>query len=128
MNADEQAILQLTQKWFEETKRGDIDAVLRLMSDEVVFMVSGQEPFGKEAFAAASRGMKGLQFDGTTEIVELKILGNWAWLRNRIRVVITTPDGKQMARSGYALTILEKNAAGEWQLIRDANLLTPEQG
>jgi uncharacterized protein (TIGR02246 family) len=127
MTADERAIHQLTQTWFEETKRGDVEAVLRLMSDDVIFMVPGQEPFGKEAFAAASRGMKGMQFEGTSEIVELRILGDWAWLRNRIRLVITTPDGKQMARSGYTLTLLEKNSAGEWLLIRDANLLAPEK-
>ena len=31
-----------------------------------------------------------------------------------------------MARSGYTLTILRKNASGTWAITRDANLLAPE--
>ena len=33
--------------------------MLRLMADEVVFMVPGRDPFGKREFAAAAENMKG---------------------------------------------------------------------
>lgn len=36
------------------SKAGDIATTLSLMTDDVIFMVPGQEPFGKEAFSAAS--------------------------------------------------------------------------
>lgn len=52
MNKDEQAICDLVETWLAATKKGDLATVLSLMADEVVFMVPGQEPFGKEAFAA----------------------------------------------------------------------------
>ena len=67
-----------------------------------------------------------MQIDGTSDIQELQVLGDWAWMRNKLRVAITPPGGKTMVRSGYTLTILRKNAQGRWDITRDANLLTPE--
>src|SRR5947209_15788168 len=64
MTTDEQAIRDLVSTWMSATKAGDTETVLSLMSDDVVFMVPGGEPFGKEAFAAASNLMKGATFDG----------------------------------------------------------------
>ncbi len=58
MTEDEAAIRQLVQRWFEATRDGDLDTVLGLMTEDVVFMVPGKEPFGKEQFAAASRAMQ----------------------------------------------------------------------
>jgi len=91
-------------------------------------MVPGREPFGKEAFAEGSRQLAGLKIDGSSEIVELKIQDDWAWIRTRIKVTITPPTGKPNVRSGYTLTILRKNVDGAWVLARDANLLAPESG
>jgi uncharacterized protein (TIGR02246 family) len=126
MNNDEQAIRDMVASWLAASKAGDLTAVLNLMSDEAIFMAPGQEPFGKEAFAASSKAMEGVQIDGTSEIVELKILDGWAWIRNRLRVTITPPGGKPMIRSGYTLSILRKNPDGKWVIARDANLLAPE--
>src|SRR6188472_3748425 len=101
MTDDERAIREMVHTWMAASKSGDVDTVLSLMADDVVFMVPGQEPFGKEAFAAASKGMKGTGFEGKSEIVELKVLGDWAWMRTRLRVEITPPGGSTMVRSGY---------------------------
>lgn len=108
------------------TKAGDVQKVLSLMTDDVVFMVPGREPFGKEAFAATSTGMKDMKIEGTSDIVELKVLGDWAWARNKLRVVATPPGGEAIARSGYTLTIFRKEN-GRWLLAQDANLLTAEK-
>jgi uncharacterized protein (TIGR02246 family) len=126
MHEDEQAIRDLVDTWLAATKAGDLDTVLNLMADDVVFMVPGQEPFGKEIFEANSLTMKDLRIAGTCDIQELRILGEWAWLRNRLEVTITPPNGKPSVRSGYTLTILRKNSDGKWLLARDANLLMPE--
>jgi len=56
MTDDERAIRELVATWMTASQAGDIDTVLGLMTDDVVFMVPGREPFGKEAFAAASQG------------------------------------------------------------------------
>jgi len=126
MTADEKAIRDLVAKWAAATRSGDSATVLSLMSDDVLFMTSGQEPFGKAAFAAASQNMKGFQIDSTSDIAEIKVLGDWAWMRNRLKVTITPPSGKTMIRSGYTLTILRKKADGNWVIERDANMLTAE--
>jgi uncharacterized protein (TIGR02246 family) len=120
---DEQAIRELVARWMAASKAGDLATVLSLMSDDVVFMVPGRPPFGKEEFAAASKSMAGVQIDGTSEIVELQVLGDWAWMRNRLRMTITPPGGKPIVRSGFTLTILRKNGEGVWVIARDANLL-----
>src|SRR5450755_4117603 len=68
---DEEAIRILVDDWMEATREGDIATVLDLMSDNVVFMVPGRAPFGKAEFAAASKEMAGVQFEGHSDIVEL---------------------------------------------------------
>jgi uncharacterized protein (TIGR02246 family) len=123
MQDDERAIRELIATWMAASRAGDYDAVLGLMTDDVVFMVPGREPFGKQAFAAASKGMPGLRIEGTSDIVELEVLGGWAWLRNRLTVTMTPPGGAPTTRAGYALTILRKEPDGKWLLARDANLL-----
>lgn len=129
MTEDERAIRELVETWFAATKSGDAQAVLDLMTEDVIFMTPGQEPFGKEAFvAAASEQMDPAQIDGKSEIQELVILGDWAYLRNYIQVAMTPPGGSDpVRRAGYTLTILRKESDGQWRLARDANLLTVQQ-
>jgi uncharacterized protein (TIGR02246 family) len=124
MTEDERAIRRLVETWMAATKAGDADTVLSLMTDDAVFMVPGQEPFGKPAFAAAAKGQKGMSFEGTSEIHELRVLGDWAYIRNFIKLAITPAGGKPMQRQGWTLTILRKEA-GRWRLARDANLMMP---
>ena len=124
MSDDERAIRQVVETWMAASRSGDLDTVLGLMTEDVVFMVPGREPFGKEAFAALSKGAGESPIEGTSEIVELKILGEWAFIRNRIAMQMTPPGGEAVRRAGYTLTLLRKEADGRWRLARDANLLT----
>lgn len=123
MTDEEAAIRQLVETWMVASRRGDLETVLDLMTDDVAFMVPGKEPFGRQAFAAAFKGMGETKVDGASEIVELKVLGDWAYIRNRIDMSATPPGGKPVRRSGYTLTLLRKEADGRWRLARDANLL-----
>ena len=120
---DEQAIRDLVDEWLEASKRGDTATILNLMADDVIFMVAGQKPFGKEAFAAAARGMMKVRFEGRSDIEELKVLGNWAYLRNYLEMTMTPEQGAPVHRAGYTLTILRKQEDGRWVLARDANLV-----
>jgi uncharacterized protein (TIGR02246 family) len=124
MTDDERAIHDLVAKWMAASQAGDTPTVLSLMTDDVVFMVPGREPFGKEAFAAASASMRDVRIEGTSDIRELQVLGDWAYLRSHLQVTVTPPGGNSVRRTGYTLTILRKQADGRWLLARDANLLT----
>jgi uncharacterized protein (TIGR02246 family) len=124
MSPDERAIRDLVETWMKASRAGDTATVLSLMSDDVIFMVPGREPFGKEAFAATSQSMKGVRLEGSADIRELRVLGDWAYLRNFIEITVTPPGGAPMRRSGYTLTILRKESDGRWRLMRDANLVS----
>src|SRR5262249_6858863 len=119
-------IRELVATWMKASQAGDLDIVLSLMSEDVVFMVPGRAPFGKTEFAAASRGMKDVRIEGTGDIVELEVLGDLAYLRNHLTLTITPPGGTPVRRSGYTLTILRKQPDGRWLLVRDANLMTTQ--
>jgi uncharacterized protein (TIGR02246 family) len=126
MTTDEQAIRELVETWMAASRSGNVAAILNLMTDDAVFMTAGQEPFGKAAFAAASEDLGDVAMEGTNEIVELKLLGDWAFIRNRIDIIVTPSGGASMRRSGYTLTLLRKEADGQWRLARDANLMVTE--
>jgi uncharacterized protein (TIGR02246 family) len=124
MTDDERAIRKVVDTWMRASRAGDTATVLSLMTDDVVFMTPGRPPFGKEAFAATSEGMTNVTIDGRAEIIELEVLGDWAYLRNHIDLTITPAAGTAVHRTGYTLTILRKQADGRWLLARDANLVS----
>ena len=123
MSDDVRAIRNLIDRWMKASRAGDTAAVLNMMTDDVVFMTCGREPFGKEEFESTSAAMKDMKIDGTAEVRELAITGDWAWARTHLSLSVTLPDGKEMRRSGYTLTILTKGMDGRWLIARDANLL-----
>jgi uncharacterized protein (TIGR02246 family) len=123
MTDDERAIRELIATWMRASQAGDVQTVLSLMTDDVVFMVPGREPFGREVFASAAQGMKDVRMEGVSDIRELEVLGDWAYLRAHLQVTMTPPGGTPIRRTGYTLTILRKQG-GRWLLARDANLLT----
>jgi uncharacterized protein (TIGR02246 family) len=113
--------------WFAASKTANLQAELDLITDDVIFMVPGRKPFGKEAFAAAFEGMQQVPIEGRSDIQELHVLGDWAYLRNYIEVTAIPPNGDTVRRTGYTLTILRKETDGRWRITRDANLLAIEK-
>jgi uncharacterized protein (TIGR02246 family) len=55
MTDDERAIRNLVDTWMTASNAGDVLTMLSLMADDVIFMVPGQRPFGKEAFIRVRR-------------------------------------------------------------------------
>jgi uncharacterized protein (TIGR02246 family) len=124
MADDERVIRELVAKWMKASETGDLDTVLSLMADDVIFTVPDRDPFGKEAFRAASAAMKNVSLRGTSDIREIKVLGDWAYIRNYIEITVSPPGGGDaVRRKGYTLSILRKQADGKWVLWRDANLV-----
>ena len=82
MSDDERAIRALVSQWMEASRTGDTATLLSLMTEDVVFMVPGREPFGRERFETVSQAQSGMKIEGTNEIVELQVIGDWAFSRN----------------------------------------------
>jgi uncharacterized protein (TIGR02246 family) len=128
MTDDEQAIRTLITTWMEATKADDLDRVLELMDDEVVFIGAGRPAMrGKAAFAAASRARDGkARVEGSVAIQEVRVFGDWGYCWNQLTVTVTPEDGgAPMRLEGPAMSILRKRADGRWLVVRDANMLTP---
>ena len=126
MTDDERAIRDLVATWLEASRSGDVETVSSLMTDDVIFMAAGQEPFGKEAYRAAAAAAKDVRLEATSDIREINVLGDWAYLRNYLEVTMPLSGGKTARRAGYTLTILRKQPDGRWLLARDANLMTAQ--
>jgi uncharacterized protein (TIGR02246 family) len=128
--SDEAQIRQLVHTWLSATKRGDIQAVLSLMTEDVVFLAAGQAPMiGKAAFAAAmqaqltAQGAPKCHIDSQSDIQNLIIEGNVAFMWTALTVKVTPPDtDKAITRAGHSLTVLRKEQ-DVWRIARDANML-----
>jgi uncharacterized protein (TIGR02246 family) len=128
MNSEEQAIRDLVALWHRATAAGDVDSVLGLMADDVVFLAPGQPPMkGRSSF---ERGLRTLltqhRIESTGEVREVEVSGSLAYCWTDLNVrVVPLSGGDAKVRSGSALSILRKQATGSWVLARDANLLAP---
>ena len=127
MQSDEQEIRGLVETWMAATRDGDVKTVLGLMADDAVFLTPGRAPMTKTDFAKAaeaqSRG-KAPRVECHSEILEVQLMGDGAFMRSRLSVTATPPDGSAPTRrEGHTLTVLRKEG-GRWKLARDANLLT----
>lgn len=126
MNTAEKEIRELVQKWMAATKAGDTPTSLSLMTDDVIFLMPGQPPMTREMFASISAGQSkpgAPKIDGTSEIQEIKVLGDWAFMWTKLRIVVQPPgEAKPVVREGTTLSILSRQN-GKWLLARDANML-----
>ena len=125
MEKDEQAIRQMVETWLAASKQGNLETLLNLMADDVLFITPGREPFGKETFASNNEQMQDVEIDADVHIKEIEVLGDWAWMRNFLRVTFTKA-GESTKHSGHILTILNKRPDGQWVIKRDAKFVAPE--
>lgn len=126
---DEAQIRALIATWMAATRAGDVDTVMDLMTDDVVFLLPGTPPMSRADFHAAARqqaGDAGPQVDGASEIQEVQVAGDWAFVRAHLTVTITPPGGgAPVLRAGPVLSVFRKEQ-GRWLLARDANMLTAQ--
>ncbi|MGH8604538.1 MAG: YybH family protein [Gammaproteobacteria bacterium] len=116
----------LVAQWHSATAVGDVETVLGLMAEDVVLLVSGQPPMKR--CSTFEKGLPGLltshRLESTGDIQEVYVsgdLGFWSVLTVRI---IPLSGGNAVVRKGSALSILRKQANGEWVVVRDANMLS----
>ena len=129
MNEDDekQKIRHVIATWMRATAEGNLERILSLMAEDVVFLIAGQPPTrGREAFAAASRAAEGkFRFEGKPDIQEIHVAGNYAYCWNHLSVTITPlQGGSPTQRAGHTLSVFRKESDGRWVLFRDANMLT----
>ena len=127
MSNDEQAIRDVVALWHKATAERDVETVLGLMDEDVVFLIPGNAPMrGRAEFARGLRQVfTGHRIESRWDIQEVAISGDLAYCWTNLEVsMIPLADGKRTVRSGSALSIFREQAPGSWLLLRDANLLT----
>jgi uncharacterized protein (TIGR02246 family) len=130
VNHDQQAIREVLALWHRATAAGDVNTVLKLMAEDVVFLVAGHPPMrGRAAFEQGLRTLLAQhQIESTGEIQEVEVSGDlaYAWSMLTVRIV-PLAGGNATIRTGNALSILRKQGDGSWVVVRDANLLSAAQ-
>lgn len=126
MSTDEADVRALIHRWHDATARGDVDAVLALMSEDVEFFVAGKAPMkGRDAFAIGLRGLlETHRIVSSGDVREVQVSGDLAFAVSLLKVrIVATDTGGETLRSGHALSVFRRQSDGGWLLIRDANLL-----
>lgn len=130
MHSDEEQIRRLVADWHAATKAGDVDTILGLMTEDVVFLAPGREPMRKAEFEALSRVSPGSEppaIRSTSEVHEVQVSGDLACVWSTLSVAVTPPGAASpLERAGQTLSVFRR-VAGKWLLARDANLLAPVQ-
>ena len=128
MSSDEEAIRKLVDDWHRATAAGNVDAILPLMSADVVFLVCGKPPMkGRATFEQGLRSLlTSHRIRSRGKIQELAVSQDLAYCWTNLTAQITPiSGGESIERAGSALSIFRKQPNQSWVLVRDANLLPP---
>ena len=101
------------------TRAGDVETVMSLMSDDAVFLSAGQPVMRRADFEAAAKAQAdgdAPQFDGRSEIHEVKVFGDRAFMWTALTVDVTPSGGTKFTREGNTLSVLRKEN-GKWLLV-----------
>lgn len=128
MEEDEKAIRAVIAEWSEATLAHDLKRILPLMAKDVVFLIPGGELRGHEGFSKAfEAGSSSMKVQPSMDIQEVKVFGEYAYVWNRITVLMYPETGGSPKKlGGDALSIFHKNPDGKWVIIRDSNTVVPK--
>jgi uncharacterized protein (TIGR02246 family) len=112
-------------EWRRLTAEGNLDGLLSLLTDDVVFLTPGNPPISKEDFAKGFREVSAkARIEAIQDVNEIRTSGDIAAAWSPLTVVLTPKDGgKTSEASGYVLTVFHRSQSGKWLLARDANLV-----
>ena len=131
MGPDERAIREVHSTWIDAVNAGDLDRLLGLMADDVVFLNPGQAPFGRDGFSQGfSAAHQQAQIRCVSELEEVVIVGEVAYTRSRDALSVIPRVAKEQEQeatqfAGYRITVYRKQPDGRWLLARDAHTLSP---
>jgi len=127
MQTDEIAIRELYDGWIRSTVEGDPELGLSLVADDAVFLVPGIGQMDGPSYVHAACGEApdpDVDFELKSEVREIKVMGDLAWLWTEFTLVtLTKSTGKTSKVGGHSLSVLRRSGAG-WVIVRDANTMS----
>ena len=126
MGPDEREVREVHSTWIDAVNAGDLDRLLTLMADDVVFLNPGQAPFGRDGFSSGfSAAHQQAQINCSSELEEVVVVGEVAYTLSRDSLSVTPrAGGEAMQLAGHRMTVFRKQPDGRWLLARDANTLS----
>jgi uncharacterized protein (TIGR02246 family) len=127
MEPDEQAVRTVHATWIAAVNAADLDRLLALMADDVVFLNPGQAPLGRDGFPVGFAGAhRRLHIRCVSDLEEVEVVGDVAYTLCRDSLSMTPRDGGEvMELAGHRMTIYRKQGDGRWLLARDIHTLQP---
>jgi uncharacterized protein (TIGR02246 family) len=119
MNSDE-AIDRLFFEWMEAGKRGDVAAVVSLVTEDAEFWTHGAPAVkGRQAVAAMMEGFfAGFHFEQSFETLERIVLDGWAFVRGFELNRVTPKGGETVEIRQRAFMVLRRDEDGRWRFSR----------
>lgn len=126
MSADERQIREVHSTWIDAVNAGDLDRLLTLVADDVVFLNPGQEPFGRAGFSANFSAAQGqVQIRCVSELEEIVVASEVAYTRSRDALSVAPHGGGEATQlAGHRMTVYRKQPDGRWLLARDIHTLS----
>ena len=127
MGPDERTIREVHSTWIDAVNAGDLDRLLTLMADDVVFLNPGRAPFGRDGFSPGfSAAHQQARINCISELEDVVVVGEVAYTLSRDSLsVVPHAGGETMRLAGDRLTVYRKQPDGRWLLARDAHTLSP---
>jgi uncharacterized protein (TIGR02246 family) len=121
---DAQEIRDLVATWARASGTGDLEAIKSLMDEDILFLTSGAEPFGRDTFIQHfNNNVKQMNLNVRADVREVEVRDDLAFARTWLDIRITLPSGEPVTRTGYTLSVYRRRPGGPWKLWRDANLV-----
>ena len=118
---DREAIRQLGQEWVEAVHHGDVDRLLDLVTDDVVFMPANAPSIvGRAAVAQAYRAtFAAFEVDQTFAPEEIQVGGDWAFVRGTDAIEMKPrAGGSPIVVTARGISILRRVGDGSWKFAR----------
>jgi len=125
MDSAERAVRDHHAIWIAAVNSGDLDRLMAMMTDDVIFLHPGRAPFGRDdfpdGFLAAHRDNR---IDCRSDLEEVTVVGAVAYsVCCDALTVVPRAGGKTVELAGERLTVYRLQADGRWLLACDANTL-----
>jgi len=126
MGSDEQVIREVHATWIDAVNAGDLARLLALMADDVVFLVPGRPPVGRDGFPAGfSAAHQQSRIHCVSELDDVVVVGEVAYTLCRDSLSVTPRAGGEATElAGNRITVYRRQPDGRWLLARDANTLS----
>ncbi|HEY2295769.1 MAG TPA: SgcJ/EcaC family oxidoreductase [Thermoanaerobaculia bacterium] len=119
MNSEE-AIDRLFFDWREAGKRGDVAAVVSLITEDAEFWTHGAPAVkGRQAVAAMMEGFfAGFHFEQSFETLERIVVDGWAFVRGFELNRVTPKGGETVEIRQRAFMVLRREEDSQWRFAR----------